>query len=173
MPTEIPKQYWDSCVFLSYVNETAGRVDDVASLLEEAANRRIEIVTSVLTIAEVAFGAEEQTKKKLDPEIEKRINRLWEPASPVNLIEVYSTIAEDARALARSVIEKGWSLKGYDSLHLAAARRLGVTLFATYDDALLKYADVVGFPIEHPAVMAPRLGLTERAGPEVESTTDL
>jgi predicted nucleic acid-binding protein len=157
MAGEVARQYWDSCVFLSYINETPNRVENIASLLADAEHATLEIITSVLTIAEVAFGAEEQTKHQLDPAVEARINRLWEPASPVHLVEVYSTIAEDARSLMRAAVEKGWSLKAYDALHLCAARRFEAATFVTYDDALVKYGEAIGIPVGQPVVGAPRL----------------
>src|ERR1700752_3457837 len=61
MPEPSQTIYWDSCVFISYLKETAGRIEIIAALLEKAQRGEIEIVTSTCTIVEVAFIASEQS----------------------------------------------------------------------------------------------------------------
>ncbi len=47
--------YWDSCVFLSYIEGHAERLPMLDAMLAEANAGRIEIRTSVVTLTEVAF----------------------------------------------------------------------------------------------------------------------
>jgi len=151
--------YFDADVFLSYVNDDADRVPTIEALLDEGrgASPAIEIFTSELSIVEVAFGAVEQTHKALDAETEGRIDGLWMPGSPVRLVEYYRLIGDDARSLMRLAITKGWSLKPMDAMHLATARRIGVTEFYTYDERLYKFDNDVGLKVCKPYTSRPRL----------------
>jgi predicted nucleic acid-binding protein len=146
---ELPFWYWDSCVFLSYVNEDPARVSTIESLLGKS-GVDFQIITSVASITEVAFGKMEQDGKALDDETEQKINALWEPPSPIRLAEFYQLIAEEAKALMRQALPFGWSLKPMDAIHLATCRRLGAAIFHTYDDKLFKYEPMMGFPVREP-----------------------
>jgi len=149
MPDAPQRVYWDACVFLSYVNGVADRLPSIDALFEDARTDKIQIVTSVLSIAEVAFGAQEQAGKALDLETEEKINGLWN--DPVATIaEFHSLIAAEAVQLMRAGIPNGWSLKAADAIHLATAKRVGAAKFHTYDEALKKWATVVGLPVEEP-----------------------
>ena len=75
MPS-IPRYYWDSNVFLSYIEGTTGRMNDIEALLEDAEAGRCEIYTSVLTVAEVAFAEAEKVGRQLDPAVEAAIDAL-------------------------------------------------------------------------------------------------
>jgi predicted nucleic acid-binding protein len=93
-------------------------------------------------------------KKKipfLDDSIEEKINKLWQPPSPINLIEVDPFIVWDAKALIREAIKNGWGLKPADAIHLATAQRIQADYFHTYDiDKLGKFAKVTNLKIEVP-----------------------
>lgn len=157
MPEKPQRIYWDACVFLSYVNEDAGRVNDIQTLLDEAGRNELEIVTSTVSIVEVAFGAAERKNSALSTDMEAKIRRLWEPASPVNMVEFHTLIAEVAQRLSRSGIPEGWSLKPMDAIHLSTARRMRVDAFHTYDDRLKKWTSKVGYPIGEPDPASPVL----------------
>lgn len=64
---EVPRVYWDANVFLSYVNEYADRVQEIEALLEEGKRGEIELLTSTVSVVEVAFGAVEQKQAALSP----------------------------------------------------------------------------------------------------------
>jgi len=150
--------YLDACVFLSYINEYAGRASQVEALLIEGRKWDTDLFTSVLSTVEVAFGAMEQANAALDDETQGRIDAFWLPGSPVHLVEFYRLIGDDARSLMRLAITRGWSLKGMDAIHLATARRVEATEFATYDvTRLKKYEEDVGFAILEPEPRQPLL----------------
>ena len=155
---ELPIVYWDANVFLSYINGDADRLPDIDALLANS-GAEFQIVTSALSIVEVAFGKLEQDGRALDEETERKINALWEPPSPIRLAEFYPLLAHEARALIRQAIPRGWSLKPADAMHLATARRVAATAFHTYDD-LARYRDLIGIPIEVPRPAQPELGLS-------------
>jgi predicted nucleic acid-binding protein len=146
---------WDSCVFLSYVNEQPDRLPAIEHLLTKAERREITLLASVLARLEVAFAASEQAQGALDPQAEARIGELWRPGSPITLVELYPLIVDRATELMRYAITQGWHLKALDAAHLATAVEMGVTEFHTYDDQLFKYAPVAGclvcIPPEAPA----------------------
>jgi predicted nucleic acid-binding protein len=150
--------YWDTCVFLSYINGDVNRLPDIRALLESANKRAIEIVTSVFTIAEVAFASSEKQAGALDPEIEQRIAELWAPASPVGMVEFYPLIANRARNLIREGLTRGWSVKPPDAIHLATAQAVGASILHTYNlKDFAKWAPVVGYTIEEPKAAQPTL----------------
>ncbi len=152
-----PKIYWDSSVLLAYVNADRGHIGDIDAVLEEAARGVIELVTSTVTIAEVAFGAAEQQGQALDPAVEAKIGALWQPSSPVKLVEFHALIAAEAVQLIRQVLPAGLSLKPMDAIHLATASRMKVQRIETYDDKWPKFAAHLGIPIQAPAPIQPKL----------------
>ena len=157
MPSKLA--YLDAPVLLSYVNDDKDRAPIVETILEDGDKPGLRLFTSELSIVEVAFGITEQKQQKLDADTEERINALWAPGTPINLVEYYRLIGEDAKELMRLAISKGWSLKPMDAIHLSTARRMEVAEFFTYDDKLVKYAGDVGFKICEPYTDRPRLPL--------------
>lgn len=98
MPDPSRRLYWDSSVFLSYINETADRIEVIDELLDQSGRGEIEIVTSVGTIVEVAFATSEQAEHALSESAEQKIDALWSDRTAERLIEFHELIARDARA---------------------------------------------------------------------------
>src|ERR1017187_1406634 len=141
MFSSLPTYYWDSCVMLSYINGAPDRMPDIEALLSRS-GKDCRLVTSVLSIVEVAFAKREQDSKALSEEQAAAIAKLWEPNSPISTSEFYQLIAEDAQVLIREAMTRGWSLKSADAIHLATADRLKVVEFHTYDKPLEKYSEI-------------------------------
>jgi predicted nucleic acid-binding protein len=149
--TEVKRLYWDSNVFLSAINANSERLPVIEALLDDCDHGDLEIHTSVLTIAEVAFAESEQRQRQLSEDIEAKIEKLWVSPSPIKLHEVSQHVANDAKALMRRAILKGWSLRPPDAIHLATAKRGEVHEFQTYDVARLsKFSEITGYPIVQP-----------------------
>jgi len=131
-------------------------------------------VTSVLSIVEVAFAKYEQDAKALDAATEAKISKLWEPGSPVQLVEFYELLARDAQKLIRSAISEGWHLKPADAIHLATADRLKVSEFHTYDRPLDKYEKLTDtkFKIVRPTAQQPVIILELANEKEKEATNE-
>ena len=146
--------YWDSCVWLHYINGTPEYKDVLDILLRDSAMRYgdIHLITSVIAQTEVAFGAVEQNNQTLDADVEQKIDSLWKDRRAITLVEYYPALALEARGLIRMSVEQGWSLRPYDAIHLATAKRLRVTEFHTYDDKLLRFSGDLGFPVTEPYV---------------------
>jgi predicted nucleic acid-binding protein len=148
--TPRPRIYWDSCLFLSYINGDADRLPDLERLLENAREGAIQVVTSMVSIVEVARGAQEQAGV-LDTDAAAKIDALWKPSSPIILVEFHRVIAAAARDLIRAGISQGWSLKPMDAIHLASAANIGADGLLTYDAALEKYAALISVPVIQPS----------------------
>jgi predicted nucleic acid-binding protein len=143
--------YWDSCVFLSLIEGTPGRISVIEAIVDECKRGEVEIFTSVVSIAEVAYGKTEKDGKALEPAVEKKISALWLPSSPFKLVDAFQGVMEDAKALMRRALASGgMSLKPLDAVHLATAKRLAVQAVHTYDDKLPSYAKILGCKIEQP-----------------------
>ena len=157
MPNSGDTVYWDASVFLSYVNGEQERLPTIDALLEESRNGEFTIVTSTLSITEVAFAAMEKTQRALDPQVEQAIDALFADREVVTLVEFHELIAKEARRLMRRALTSGRSLKPPDAIHLATAVQRGADVVHTYDDRMLGYTDLTGLPIELPSTTSPRL----------------
>lgn len=153
---EFPRIYWDACVPLSYINRVEDRLPDLDWYLERS-GKDFQLVTSAISVVEVAFALQEKETGVLDQAVEDAISGLWAADSPIKLVEYYPLIGEDARALIRAALPVGWRLKPNDAIHLATARRIGAVEFHTYDTGLSKYEATLGFPIRQPAATTPML----------------
>ena len=156
--------YWDANVFLPYVNEISNRMPVLDALLKDSASTdgAVTLYTAELSRVEVAFGASEQKRQALDPQVEQIIDNLWRNPGPVTLVEHHGKISQEARTLVRNAIIRGWSLKPFDAIHLATAQWLSsvglkVEEFHTYDTTLQRYASIAGFTIIEPQTLQPRM----------------
>jgi predicted nucleic acid-binding protein len=156
----MPKQvYWDSCVFLDYIEGDPAKLPVLDALLDEARTGSLHIYTSVFSVTEVAFAHQEKTGKALDPAIEAEIDKLWADRQVVTLVELFEAIARQARDLMRAGLPQGWNLKGKDAVHLATARYVGVSEIHTYEPRWRRYAQTIGIPILEPYIAQPPLPL--------------
>ena len=157
MPSDVPVYYWDANMFLSYINKVADRLPILDAYLADSDERKIRIITSIVSIVEVAFAAQEQQKRVLSASEEDAIDDLWADRRVIEVVELHEGIARDARGLIRDGLLKGWSLKPKDAVHLASARYYNATLVHTFDRPLRKYAPLIGRPVEPPTITRPRL----------------
>ncbi len=123
--------YVDSCVLLAYIGNEEHRADTVQSVLEDARSGKIDLLTSVLSITEVAYVATEI----MDPAAnEDRIDQLWTPASPITVIDVSQRVARAARSVIRRARREGFrGVRSADAIHLGAADLQGCSRFFTYE----------------------------------------
>lgn len=151
--------YWDSDVWLSYINAEPDRISTIASLLQHTQDSDDEIiVTSIIAKVEVAFASYEKSQGALDRDTEIRIDALWSDPSVVEVVELNDHVARTARSLIRESIRRAWSLTPNDAIHLASAQWLrGVHEFHTYDTKLHRYSDLIGCDICEPYILQPRL----------------
>ena len=132
------------------------------ALLESSASGAIELYTSTISHVEVAFGATEQLRRRLDPKVEQQISSLWSDPNVVVSVEYHDGIGQSARDLIREAVTRGWSLKPLDAIHLATAQWLssvGIEIdeYNSYDTRLLKYAPLVAFSVCEPHTLQPNM----------------
>ena len=74
MPSKGTQRFcWDSNVLLAVVNGEAGRVLHAQAFLDESEKGQLEIVTSMISVVEVAFATEEKAKGQLDLAVRNKI----------------------------------------------------------------------------------------------------
>jgi predicted nucleic acid-binding protein len=157
MPDDLPKFYWDSCVFISYINAMAERLPHIDWFLDNSGKVH-QIVTSTLSVAEVAFAEIEKRGAALSDDVVNRIDALWlSDDSPVRLAEPHLDIMLDARDLARRARAAGWSVRGADAIHMATAKRLGAAEIHTYSTDWPRNQELLGIPIHPPICPTPML----------------
>ncbi len=132
------------------------------SLLSDCSKGEISLYTSDISRVEVAFAAYEKEQRDLDTEVERRIDSLWDNSNVFTMVEFHSEIAKNARAMMRSDVSRGRSLKPLDAIHLATAQwlaRMGLAIkeFHTYDTRLLRYDSIFGFRVMEPTTINPTL----------------
>jgi predicted nucleic acid-binding protein len=160
MPSAKPRLYWDSDVFLAYINAEADRVDIVEELLTRSKCGHLTVLTSTIAIVEVAFSAAEKAGGTLDPATEAKIAALWEDRDAVTLVEVSELVNRRAVALIRDGLPRGWRLRPMDALHLASAALFSVDEMYTYNLSDFKrYEAIVNCKIDAPYLVQGMLGL--------------
>jgi predicted nucleic acid-binding protein len=160
MPDDPTAIYWDACIFLLYIEGSQEWMPILDSLLDRAsATREIVIVTSTLSIVEVAFAKTEREGRILDEAIVAAMDDLWADRSAVQLVEFDQVIARAARGLIRQSLETGRSLKPMDAIHLATAAKMQVADCHTTDERMQNWNDLLGFPVRNPWTTTPQLGI--------------
>lgn len=151
-PAKTTLVYWDACLFIDLLNKTAGRIEVLEKLWAELheKSRAVVAVTSLVTIAEVVRTEVEKSQGKLDPAILSRINAFWAPESPVERVEVFQRLVEEARELQRQSVEWNKKLRPMDAIHFATAQRRNCRRFLTYDKELLALDGKFPFSVQAP-----------------------
>jgi len=161
MPADPRRIYFDANVFLAFIGNEEGRADVVQVILDEARRGEIEIVTSVLSIAEVAFGAHERDHG-LTEAGEEAIEQLWTPASPITLVDVSQAVTRNARTIIREAKNQGLSgIHGADAVHLATARMFGCDEIFTYEAEArrTRWQQITGVDVSEPFTSTPQLDI--------------
>lgn len=127
MPNSRQRVYFDANVIIAYLADEAGRASVAAALLEDAQRGNIELLTSVLSVTEVAFIASDHAPDVSNAD-ESAIEALWSPGSPIRLTDISIRVAERARSIIRAARSRGMrSVKPADAIHLASAKCTDVT----------------------------------------------
>lgn len=88
-------------MFLSYIQKDASRIAVIEGIWEEISNNKgSKIITSSVSILEVAFAAYEKTGGILDAEVAEKLDKMWRDPS-ILLVEAAPFIMYKARDLMR------------------------------------------------------------------------
>src|SRR5258706_14341700 len=143
--------YWDTNLFLYYLNNDPERVPTLEAILDGISQGNKEkIVTSVITKVEISWVASEKYNRALSAEEEENIDAFLSDASIIELVDFNEEITYIARSLRRRAMERAWSLKTIDAIHLATAEWVGAIEMNTYDDRLFKYNELIGIDVKAP-----------------------
>jgi len=126
---EQKKIYWDSCVWISLINQEPGKVGRCQNVINEAQKGEAQIWTSSLTLAEVfkkkCDGANVSIAEAQDADFENYIEQEF-------LVEVQ--LDHDIGVLARRLLRAHPELKKpADAIHLASAALNNVDELHTFD----------------------------------------
>ncbi|HLJ13257.1 MAG TPA: type II toxin-antitoxin system VapC family toxin [Bryobacteraceae bacterium] len=117
--------YWDSDVFISRIQKTLGRIEDLRAITDAAERGDVTIVTSFLTEVEVVKLKE---LGLLDEETERMVAQFFEnDYLSVRVVDRF--VAEKARPIVRQ-----FKLKPTDAVHVATALLMEVDVLHTYDE---------------------------------------
>lgn len=140
------RRYWDSCVFIHLIqgNEPSGG-NDLKTLIAQAKEGKIEIVTSTITMAEVVKPYRCDGKSMAEADKQLAVSAFID--HPIILVDVIQPIAARAREIQ-------WGIEGikpYDAIHLATAEFAKVVRFDTTDQATIidKVKAATGFSWNH------------------------
>jgi predicted nucleic acid-binding protein len=136
-----PNYYWDSSAFLAVFQKEKDRVDVCKQILSEAAQGKIQIFTSSITLVEVIKIT---PAKKLKPKVEAKLDEFFKMPY-ITLIDATRRICDEARHL----IWKYPHLAPKDSIHLASAlygKRKRLDEIHSYDTDFLKLNTKIGTP---------------------------
>ena len=162
MPVKVPRVYVDSNVLLAYVGNEEGRADTVQSILEDAQQSRIEILTSVLSIAEVAY-VQADSGGGISSESDAAIDELWTPTSPITLVDVSETVVREARWVIRRAKQTSvGGIRSADAIHLASARLHGCDRLFTYENESTRqrWDTLIEANVVEPFADTPQLGFS-------------
>lgn len=162
MPSRMQYLYWDASVFSSYVGAIADRLPVIDALLNQvAADTHRRIITSAISLLEVAFASGHGPGRRMPPAREAAIDELWR-SPQIEVVDVTQGLLFRARDLMRTAVDNGWSLRPNDALHLSTAawvhQAIGdVTEIHTYDDWTRFQALIGGIAIAAPNTIQPSL----------------
>lgn len=128
---------WDSCVFIHRIQRTADRISILEQVSYAAESDKIVLVTSALSIAEVA---KLDHKKPLSAKEEKAIKEFFENDF-IELVTVDRFVGELARTIVRD-----HRLKPGDAVIVASAILGEASMLHTYDENVLKRDGLIGNP---------------------------
>ena len=134
---QIKRRYGDACTFLGWLSGERDKVDKCKGVVKLAEDGDIVIVTSALTLTEVVWI---KKHKRLTEDTESTIKRFFEQDF-IAVRTVDRVIAEQARQLVWK-----YNVKPKDSLHVATALQLKITVMDTFDVGLSKLSGKLGKP---------------------------
>jgi len=131
----IESSYWDTACFSAYFNQEEDRYSLIDTLLKEAAENKIKIVTSALTIAEVLKPKREYPVSKKHRE---SINNFFK--------QEFIIIRNITRKTAELAQDLFWDcqVNPKDALHVATAIEAGSPSLYTFDHGLIARSTKVG-----------------------------
>ncbi|TAL45148.1 MAG: type II toxin-antitoxin system VapC family toxin [Methylovulum sp.] len=154
MPTRKSLYYWDSPIFISWLQDEKrkpGEMEGVFELATKFEKKEIVLITSVVTLTEVL-------ETRISPQAAKIFERFFKRRRAV-LINLDPRIASLAGSIRAYYLQKGKQLSTPDSQHLATAIQHKVDELHTFDedDLLPLNGNVANHPLVICKPHAPQL----------------
>ena len=150
--------YWDANCFLYYINEVPEHVETLQGILSEVEKSgEFRIITSTLSVTEVAHTEQERLNRALDDAELNRIDNIFLDDNVVLLVECSHIIARRARDVMRIGLANNLKRDPRDCIHLATAQLMRAVEVHTYDNSLCDYSEHLGIRVCEPHVQ--QLGL--------------
>ena len=132
----IPRRLWDSCIILGYLSGQTGIKTDCEQIIQQAERGELEIATSTLAQAEVAYiqGLSPRDSEAL---IQEFFTRKY-------VVPIAFDIA--VARIARRLIRDHSGLKPSDAVHMATALQWRLPIIETTDPDLLSLNEKEGNP---------------------------
>lgn len=148
------RQYWDANLFLLRLNDHAVHAPTIDYLFGLAQSGAHPILTSEISVVEVAYAAREQIEPAVRGDTLAAIDALLFGSQGVELIPIDAELLREARDLVREAAfdSARRSLQAADAIHLAAALRGRADVFFTFDTRLLDAEAVRGLPLKEPTL---------------------
>jgi predicted nucleic acid-binding protein len=126
---EKPQYYWDACAWIALIQQEPDRLDSLTYVFDEAKNRRVQIWTSMFTLAEVYKRPCDGEQKSLLPPQDQVFEDLILQAF-VERVQVDYDVGVLARRLLRTypTIQKP-----QDAIHVATALLNDLDELHTFD----------------------------------------
>ncbi len=159
MMSDPPLSYLEASAVLAYLNNEPGRAEHLEGLFEEAERGNVRLVTSTITLAEVAYVKEANAASGVDADT--RIDDLLFDRRIITFVECTEDIARGARRYVRPAAGQTQRLKPADAIHLSSAIAAGVDYFLTYDSDFDPAVLDVDFEITEPMPATPKLDLPD------------
>lgn len=146
------RQYWDANLFLLRLNDYVEHAPTIDYLFGLAQSGTHPILTSEISVVEVAYAAREQIEPAIRGDTLAAIDALLSEAQGVELIPIDAELLREARDLAREAAfdSARRGLHAADAIHLAAAIRGSADVFFTFDTRLLDAKVIRGMPLNEP-----------------------
>lgn len=165
MSAKLEYTYWDACVFSSYhgaIPDRAPTIDAILAEVQKDRNRRI--ITSSISILEVAFATGHGPARPITTDHAEKIDALWRDTHIVELVDIHQHLLFQARRLIRQAFDNSFTkLTPNDALHLATAtwinQHIGAVVeIQTYDNYWLNHIhNLIEIKICEPHAQQPRL----------------
>lgn len=133
----LDRRYWDSDAFIGYLKAESDKVSDCESVLEAAEDRRLIIVTSALTLAEVLYI---KGRGQIPKEDRDKVASFFK--------QPYISVQNVTRRISELARELYWdhNIKPKDAIHVATAVTLKIPVLNTFDIDLLGANGKIGDP---------------------------
>lgn len=148
-------QYWDTCIFLAWIKNECRLIKEETNgwkvLIHNLEERKIHVVTSSITLAELHYG--KYFSNSVDPQEAHELEKDFFKALTQGIFRI-CTFDQQAGMLAKEIRDyfnvnktscgKSGRISLADSVHLATAIQMKVHVFQTFDKNELKKNNNLG-----------------------------